>query len=115
MPPGWTPSDWEPRHIDLLTLGVPVRLRCWGDDPDVVAAHVRRAWSAALAPSVSDPSVVIDVVVTADDDVRTAAARSGVVVARSIPTVLHMLSSRVTVAAIEQQAGRLWMLHGAAL
>src|SRR4051794_21543545 len=116
MPPGWTPSDWEPRHIDLLTLGVPVRLRCWGDDPDLVADHVRRAWSAALAPSAGrEPSVVLDVVVTTDDVIRSTATGSGAVADRAISTVLHVLSSRVTLAAIEQQAGRLWMLHGAAL
>src|SRR3954447_3422423 len=101
MPPGWTPSDWEPRHIDLLTLGVPVRLRCWGDDPDLVADHVRRAWSAALAPSAGrEPSVVLDVVVTTDDDVRTAATDADAVAAGSIPLALHLISNRVTAAAV---------------
>ena len=114
MPPGWTPQDWEPRHIDLLALGVPVRLRCWGDEPDEVAKHVRRAWSATLAaPAV--PAVTLDVVVTADDLVRTAAAGSGAVAERSVAGALHVLSGRVTLAGIQQQAGRLWMLHGAAL
>jgi hypothetical protein len=115
MPLGWTPSDWESRHVDLLTLGVPVRLRCWGDDPDDVAEHVRRAWSAALAATPSDPSVVIDVVVTADDEVRTAADDAGAIATRSVPLALHLISNRVTAAAVEHQAGRLWMLHAAGL
>jgi hypothetical protein len=114
MPPGWTPQDWEPRHIHLLALGVLVRLRCWGDEPDEVATHVRRAWSAAIAePAV--PAVTVDVVVTADDEVRTAAEASAAIAEPSIAAALHVLSGRVTLAAIQRQAGRLWMLHGAAL
>ncbi|SFB87156.1 hypothetical protein SAMN04487968_102102 [Nocardioides terrae] len=115
MPPGWTPPDWESRHIDLLALGVPVRLRCWGDEPDEVAKHVRRAWAAAIAIAPAAPSVVLDVVVTADEQVRTTASAAGAIADPSIEIVLHILSGRVTLAAIDQQAGRLWMLHGAAL
>jgi len=117
MPPGWTPPDWEPRHIDLLTLGVPVRLRCWGDDSEQVERRVRRSWAGALLPELSEvvPSVVIDVVVAEDDATCRAAAEVGAVADRSIDVVLHHLSARVTVGVIEYQAGRLWMLHGAAL
>lgn len=115
MPLGWTPSDWEPRPVDLLTLGVPVRLRCWGEDPDHVAEHVRRAWSAAVDPTAPDPAVVIDVVVTADDEVRTSADAARAIATSSIPMALHLISNRVTAAAVEHQAGRLWMLHAAGL
>lgn len=116
MPLGWTPQDWEPRNIDLLTLGVPVRLRCWGDDPDGLERRVRRAWAAALAPTGSvAPAVVLDVVATADEQLRAAASVDGAVADSSLEIVLHMLSTSVTLAAIEQQAGKLWMLHGAAL
>ena len=119
MPPGWTPSDWESRHIDLLALGVPVHLRCWGDEPDEVATRVRRAWSAALTPDAAAAhiagAVEVDVVVAADAEVRTSAAERGAIATASVERALHVLSSRVTMAAIEHQAGHLWMLHGAAL
>jgi hypothetical protein len=115
MPPGWTPPDWESRHIDLLTLGVPVRLRCWGDDPDDVERRVRRAWAPTLTSAASGAAVLIDVVVTEDAGTRCAAVSAGAVAESSVTAMLHRLSGRVTVTVIEQQAGRLWMLHGAAL
>lgn len=115
MPPVWTPPDWEPLPVDIAALGVPVRLQCWGDRPDELAAHVRLAWSAAVAERRVDPALVIDVVVTTDGAALAAAAAADAVVDRSIATALHLLSTRVTTAAIERQAGRLWMLHAAAL
>lgn len=107
-------SPGRARDVDLHTLGVGVRLRCSGDDADGLARTVRRAWSATLSAPCVD-AVVIDVVVTADPGTRARARAEGAVTARSVATALHRLSGRVTLAAIERQAGRLWLLHGAAV
>jgi hypothetical protein len=117
MPDTWTPSDWEPVDINLWTLGVSVTLRCWADDPDArdrLASAVRRAWGAALGEP-GPTEALLDVVVTGDPVIQGAAAAAGCVTAAAVPMVLHDLSSRVTLTVIERQAGRLWMLHGAAL
>ncbi|WP_459980732.1 hypothetical protein [Nocardioides sp. AN3] len=117
MPRTWTPPDWASTDVNLWTLGVSVTVRCWAEGPESraeLAADVHRAWSAALSEAVA-PGVILDVVVTADDALRSAASLAGCIAAATTPDALHHLSTRVTLAAIERQAGRLWMLHGAAL
>src|SRR5690242_6668193 len=105
MPPSASPTDWVRRVVVLTTLGVPVRLRLSAPtaaQAEELAHAVRRAWAWTLIDSwdgapASDP-LDLDVPLLGD-----------------VETTLHHLSSALTLAVVERQAGRLWMLHAAAL
>lgn len=101
MPPSASPPDWVRRVVTVTTLGVPVRLRLSAPSAtaaDTLAEGVRRAWSWTLAESPAGDPVELDVPLLGD-----------------VEATLHHLSSSLTLAAIERQAGRVWMLHAAAL
>lgn len=76
--------------VAVRALGVAVGI----DAPADLVPEVRRAWSRALVDS--EPEVVVTV-----DTVYDGA--------------MSQLSSAVTMAAVERQAGSLWMLHAAGL
>ncbi|KAF2414814.1 hypothetical protein B1729_03000 [Microbacterium sp. B35-04] len=86
-------------NLLISALGVRVRITCDGLDADEVQA-VEDAWRDAR--------------VDADDagpaEVEVAAGTGG-----GIRNLLSALSQRVTLAAIEAQRGRMWMLHAAGL
>lgn len=105
MPPSASPTDWVRRVVVLTTLGVPVRLRLsapTATQADELTQAVRRAWAWTLtdAPTDAPPSDPVDLDVPLLGDVETT---------------MHHLSSALTLEVVERQAGRLWMLHAAAL
>jgi hypothetical protein len=94
--------------IDLEVLDTTVRLHCVGAGAASVAEAVRRAWVRCLRADVESPDVSLRL--------ATDSTLPGVdVLGEDITTLLHHLSSRVTVRAIQHQAGRLLMLHAAGL
>ncbi len=82
-----------PDNLVIDALGVRVGIVCDGLDADSRAA-VEEAWTDAAAPG--------------DADLEVVAGAGG-----SIRSLLSSLSQRVTLAAIEAQRGRMWMLHAA--
>ncbi|MDR7184890.1 ABC-type cobalamin/Fe3+-siderophores transport system ATPase subunit [Microbacterium trichothecenolyticum] len=82
-------------NLVIAALGVRVGIVCDGLDAESRAA-VEEAWTDAATVGVADIEV---------------AAESG----GSIRSLLSSLSQRVTLAAIEAQRGRLWMLHAAGI
>lgn len=99
-------------------FGVPVIVRCEGDQVDALTAAGHRAWSRCIVPEDSpsrEPEAAVNLMVDSDADRRAAARAEGVLAYRDVPSALHHLSSAVTVRAIEQRVGSLVMLHAAGL
>lgn len=88
-----------PRNLVIAALGVRARVVCDGLDASARGA-VEEAWRDARTDA-SGPG---------DADIEVVAAAGG-----SIRALLSSLSQRVTLAAIEAQRGRLWMLHAAGI
>ncbi|MEV4687244.1 PqqD family peptide modification chaperone [Microbacterium sp. LWH3-1.2] len=88
-----------PRNLVIAALGVRVGIVCDGLDRDSRGA-VEAAWQDART----------DAAGVGDADIEVVAAAGG-----SIRALLSSLSQRVTLAAIEAQRGRLWMLHAAGI
>ena len=82
-------------NLVIAALGVRVGLVCDGLDADARTA-VDEAWTDAATTGAADIEVVADA-------------------GGSIRSLLSSLSQRVTLAAIEAQRGRLWMLHAAGI
>lgn len=82
-------------NLVIAALGVRVGIVCDGLDAESRAA-VEEAWTDAATAGVADIEVV---------------AEAG----GSIRSLLSSLSQRVTLAAIEAQRGRMWMLHAAGI
>jgi len=91
-------------------LDTSVRLCCEGAQHARLADGVRAAWSRCLGPPSGDPDVCLSLTLdpeTAPND------RAADLSAPDLDVLLHRLSPLVTVRAIDQQAGRLLMLHAA--
>src|SRR5689334_3542802 len=109
MPPSASPTDWVCRVVVLTTLGVPVRLRLSAPTAvqvEELARAVRRAWAWTLTDSLADSLAEAPASDPLDLDVPLLG---------DVETTLHHLSSALTLEVVERQAGRLWMLHAAAL
>jgi hypothetical protein len=107
MPPSVSPPDWVGRVVAVTTLGVPVHLRLSAPtaaEADELADAVRRAWSWTLSAEAGPAP-----------DAETGTVEIDVMLVNDVETTLHQLSTRLTLEVIERQAGRLWMLHAAAL
>ncbi|GAA1945873.1 hypothetical protein GCM10009798_01060 [Nocardioides panacihumi] len=77
---------------------------------DELAQAVRRAWAWTLIDALTDALTEPPVDASAGDPVDL-----DVPLLDDVETTLHHLSSALTLGVIERQAGRLWMLHAAAL
>jgi len=95
-------------------FGVPVIIRCEGDQVDALTAAGHRVWGRCLVEN-REPETSVTIMVDSDPARRAAARAEGVLAYRDVRTALHHLSSAVTVRAIEQRVGSLVMLHAAAL
>lgn len=104
-------------HVDLIAMGVTVRVVCHGDAPYTLATLVDRTWLwlAAPAPHQGEPDVTISVAVFEDAAARAAARAEGWLTYESLGQAMHFLSSTVTVRAITHRAGELVMLHAAGM
>lgn len=100
MAPGSDPgSPGEPVHVRAVGVCVAVD---FGSAPAGAREAFVHTWSRALgAPTPDEPVVTV--------------LAPGPPAVPDVATVLHQLSSSVTLAALEAAAGRLWMLHAAGL
>ena len=99
----------------LVTLDVPVVVRCHGQQSAHLREAVARAWrDCASGSAVEDPDAeVVDVLLDDDEAVVAEARRRGATASTSLDHLLHDLSPVVTERAITRNAGRLLMLHAA--
>ena len=99
----------------LVTLDVPVVVRCHGQQSEHLREAVARAWrDCASGSAVGDPDAeVVDVLLDDDETVVAEARRRGATASTSLDHLLHDLSPVVTERAITRNAGRLLMLHAA--
>lgn len=101
--------------IPLDAFGVPVLVRCTGSGAAELAREVMRIWSRCVRSDTRAPHVEIEACVESDP-VALAQARLRRAIAFDDPiNVLHMLSSTVTVRAIDARQGELIMLHAAGI
>lgn len=101
--------------IPLDAFGVPVLVRCTGSGAEELAREVMRIWSRCLRSDGQPAEVEIEACVE-PDPVALAEARLRRAIAFADPiNVLHMLSSTVTVRAIDARRGDLVMLHAAGI
>jgi hypothetical protein len=101
----------------LVTLGVPVVVRCHGQHAERLQCAVARAWrDCASTSAAGDPdAVAVDAVFDDDETVVQRARAQGAVASTSLAHLLHDLSPAVTERAITRNAGRLLMLHAAGI
>jgi hypothetical protein len=122
MRDAWNLAGSAPRVLPLAALDVPVDVHVHGDlaDPLMSALSGPWAWCERNRPGVgrvAKPAnpVTVEVVADSSAEVVAAARGKGLLASGDLGLLLHELSPRVTIAAIEQQAGSLWMLHAACL
>jgi hypothetical protein len=94
--------------IDLTVLDTAIRLDCVGRDASLLAETVSAAWERCLHGEVEAPDVVLTIALGAEG-ARVDLAET------DVDLLMHRLSPLVTMRAIDQQAGRLLMLHAAGL
>jgi hypothetical protein len=101
--------------VGLVTLDVPVVVRCHGRQAEHLRQAVARAWrDCATTSAVGDPDAeVVDLLLDDDDTVVAEARRHGATASTSLDHLLHDLSPVVTERAITRNAGHLLMLHAA--
>lgn len=108
------------RTLAIRTFGGHVLVDVGGSHADRTAEAVRDAWAWCLDPDDFDHrqqslSSRLEAVLDDDPSVVAAALERGAVAASDLDTVLHLLTQAITVAGIDLQAGRLLMLHAAAV
>ena len=99
----------------LVTLDVPVVVRCHGRHAEHLRHAVAGAWrDCASGSAVEHPDAeVVDVLLDDDETVVAEARLRGATASTSLDQLLHDLSPVVTERAITRNAGRLLMLHAA--
>jgi hypothetical protein len=103
-------------HTVLLrAMDTTVLLELSGAGAEWLEAEVRRTWSRCLlGPGGATHDVTVQVVLDPGPE-HDAGAAGAALVSSDRAQVMDALSPRVTVAAIEHQAGRLMMIHACAL
>lgn len=92
-----------------------VSVKVSGSSRPALVQEIRRVWSWCLLPDSTSPDVTVEVLVDPDPDAQQQARADGALAAADVAEAMHGLSPHVTLAAIEQQAGRLMMLHACGL
>jgi hypothetical protein len=102
-------------RIHLMSLGTPVEIRAAGDRATVLASEIRAAWDFCLtdAPPQAAPvdTIVVDALLDSRPAVVEAAVRRGALAHSTLDTIMHELSPRITLAAMDRQAASLLMFH----
>jgi hypothetical protein len=94
-------------RVDVLTSGTGAQ---------ALAGAVTTAWDRCLAESDEPPADRRFAVLLDDDPAAVRRAVDGGVIAATTPApILHRLAGALTVAAIEANLGRVWMLHACAV
>ncbi|MGD8168356.1 hypothetical protein ACEXOS_014125 [Herbiconiux sp. P16] len=101
-----------PGDLSIEALGVPFRISLGAGIDDESAAHLRDIWSAARIDSVESARVYQAAIEPAW---KPAHADPNTFVARDLRSLESTLSSRITLAAIEERKHDLVMLHGCAV
>lgn len=102
--------------LRLDALGVSVALSFGGSRRGELAALAATAWDWCLVePGDVAASVSLRVVLDDDESVVAAAREAGDLAGSDAAHVMDALSPKVTISAIEQRAGQLFMLHACGL
>ena len=104
-----------PIEVRLRAMDTVVVLEIGGADAASLADEVRHVWGRCLVADDVAADVRIHLVLDPDADVVAAAAADGALARADRAHLLDALSPRVTVAAIDHQAGQLMMLHACGL
>lgn len=89
--------------LRLAALGSEVEVQCTGESADLLAVHMREAWSRCLAPGDANSTHPVEMLEARLDDSSGLAQR-----------LMHT-TQEITRALIGAQAGRLLMLHAGAV
>ncbi|SDZ57516.1 hypothetical protein [Herbiconiux ginsengi] len=101
-----------PGDLSIEALGVPFRISLGAGIDHESAAHLREIWSAARVDSTDSARVYR---ASIEPDWKPAQADPKSFVARDLRSLESTLSSRITLAAIEERKHDLVMLHGCAV
>ena len=98
-----------------MSLGTPVEIRAAGDRAAVLASEIRAAWDFCLTdpPSKVAPveTIIVEALLDSRPAVVQAAVRRGALAHSTLDMIMHELSPRITLAAMERQAASLLMFH----
>lgn len=101
----------------VSAFGATVELQVGGDRAEEVTERLRSLWELCVPrddrPAGSAPDATVRVVFDSDPAVTAVAARAGDVSREGLEDLLQVLTQRITLAAIDAQAGRFLMLHAA--
>ena len=105
------------RTVALKSVGADVVLELGGSSADLIADAVRDSWAWCLADpeAALEESPRLEAVLDDDPAVIDDARQRGAIGATDLDALMHLLAQTITVAGIDQQAGRLLMLHAAAV
>jgi hypothetical protein len=114
---GQAPSGAVPAFV-VNAFGVDIEIRIDGDRAHEVAGRLTPLWELCTEAddrSTRPPAAVVRVVFDSDPAVRALASRAGQVSRERLDDLLQVLTQRITLTAIDAQAGRHLMLHAACL
>jgi energy-coupling factor transporter ATP-binding protein EcfA2 len=101
-----------PEDLRIDALGVPITVTFGAGVDDQAAAHVREIWAAARS---SSPVATRTLRASIESGSGRERAGADLVIARNLRGLESALSSRITLAAIEERKHDLLMLHGCAV
>lgn len=111
------PEAVDPFVVSAFDVAVEVQIG--GDRAEEVAERLPSLWELCVPsddrPGRSAPAVTVRVVFDSDPGVMALAAGAGDVSRERLEDLLQVLTQRITLAAIDAQAGRHLMLHAACL
>jgi len=109
------PGDAPEVAVPLQVLGVPIVVRCTGSARAALAEEVRTIWRWCARDDGAEPVVDLEACVESDPQLLASAFARHAIASPDQGSVIHYLSSTISVRAIEARAGELFMMHAAAV